>query len=146
LRFNLCGGERLTTETEKIKFHPNWMRVMYALTVIVAGVFGLAFLIAPSATESLWGIPTQEPIIAGIAYSMWFAMGIISLGGLRSPLKFTPVLVAEMFYKTVWIIAIIIPRAIAGTLPSFALTLAVSYLIPIIGNTIVIPWRYFFAK
>jgi hypothetical protein len=136
----------LATETGKIKFHPNWMRFMYALTVIFAGVFGLAFLIAPGATESLWGIPTEEPMIAGIAYSMWFVMGVMSLAGLRSPLKFTPVLVAEMFYKTVWIIAIIIPRAVAGTLPLFALTLAVSYLIPIIGNTVAVPWRYVFAK
>lgn len=136
----------MITESAAVKFHPNWMRVMYALTVVIAGGIGLALLIAPKATGSFLGYPAEEPLIAGIAYSVWFTLGILSIAGLRSPLKFAPVLVVEMTYKTVWILAVIIPTAIAGPLASFGLTSAVLYLIPIIGNLIVVPWRLVFAK
>ena len=136
----------MTTETQKEKFHPNWMRIMYALDGAVAGGLGMALLIAPSATQSALGWPVEEPIIAGIAFSVWFTFGILSIAGLRSPLKFAPILIAEITYKTVWIFAIIFPQAIAGTLPQFALTTAILFLIPIIGNTIVVPWRIVFAK
>jgi hypothetical protein len=119
---------------------------MYALVGIVAGGIGLALLIVRHSTMSFLSYPTEEPILAGIVFSVWFALGVMSLAGLRSPLKFTLVLVVEVFYKTVWIISTIVPMAIAGTLTSFGSTTALLYLVPIIGNSIVIPWGYFSAK
>ena len=136
----------MTAETDKIKFHPNWMRFMYAVTAVAAGIFGIGFLAAPDSMLSTMGYPAQEPVIAGVLYSLWLAIGIWSIAGLRSPLKFTPVLLLAMTYKTVWIIAIVIPRAIAGTLPSFAMVTAVQWVLFIVGYLIVIPWRYLFAK
>jgi hypothetical protein len=53
LRFNLGGGERLTTETEKMKYHPNWLRIMYAVNIFFNGVLGFALLIAPEQMFSL---------------------------------------------------------------------------------------------
>ena len=119
---------------------------MYLIDGVAAGSVGLVLLIAPHSMETFLGYPVEEPIIAGITFSLWFVLGVLSLAGLRSPIKFTVVLVTELFYKTVWIFALIIPRAIAGTLPAFGATSAVLFLIPIVGNSIVIPWRYFFAK
>lgn len=119
---------------------------MYAATLVVAGADGLGFLVAPSSMQSILGIPDQEPIIAGVAYSIWFALAIWSIAGLRSPLKFTPVLVLAMTYELVWIIAIIIPRLIAGTLPSFAMSTVLTFVPFIIGYLIAIPWKHVFAK
>ncbi|MFB3889335.1 MAG: hypothetical protein ACE14S_07570 [Candidatus Bathyarchaeia archaeon] len=137
----------MAREIGGVKYHPNWMRIMYGLTAVFAGVFGLALLITPSATESFMGFPTQEPMIAGVAYSVWFTLGVLSIFGLRSPLKFAPVLVAEVFYKSAWILVLVVPRAVAGTLPSFAMITTLEWLlIPILGNIIAVPWRYVFAK
>jgi len=83
---------------------------MYAYTIVGAGVIGLALLIVPNTMMSLLGIPTEEPIIAGMAYSVWLAFGILSIFGLRSPLKFVPVLLLQFTYKVVWFIAVIAPK------------------------------------
>lgn len=75
----------MSTENEKIKVHPNWLRFMYAYTIVIGGVFGLTSLILPSAASSLMGFPTEEPIIAGLASSVGVAFAILSIAGLRSP-------------------------------------------------------------
>jgi hypothetical protein len=136
----------LTQETEKIKYHPNWLRFMYAYTIVGAGGIGLALLIVPNTMLSLLGIPSEEPIVAGIAYSVWLAFGILSIFGLRSPLKFAPVLLLQFTYKMVWFIAIIAPKAVAGDLPSFAITMSLLYVTYVIGDIVVIPWKHIFSK
>ena len=133
-------------KTNEIKFHPNWLRFMYAYTIVGAGVIGLALLIVPNTMMSLLGIPTEEPIIAGMAYSVWLAFGILSIFGLRSPLKFVPVLLLQFTYKVVWFIAVIAPKAVSGDLPSFAITMSGIFVTFVIGDIIVIPWRYLLSK
>jgi hypothetical protein len=119
---------------------------MYAYTIAGAGALGLALLIVPNTMQSLLGIPTEEPIIAGMAYSVWLAFGILSIFGLRSPLKFVPVLLLQFTYKVVWFIAVIAPKAVSGDLPSFAITMSAIFVTFVIGDIIVIPWKYLFAK
>ena len=119
---------------------------MYVYTIVGAGGIGLALLIAPSTMMSLLGIPAEEPIIAGIAYSAWLAFGIVSIFGLRSPLKFATVLLLQFTYKVVWFIAVIAPKAVAGDLPSFAITMSVLYVTYVIGDIIAVPWTHIFAK
>jgi len=119
---------------------------MYAYTIVGAGGIGLALLIVPNAMMSLLGIPTEEPIMAGIAYSAWLAFGIISILGLRSPLKFAPVLLLQFSYKVVWFIAVIAPKAVAGDLPSFGITMSALFVTFVIGDIIAIPWKHIFAK
>ena len=134
------------SKTNEIKFHPNWLRFMYAYTIVGAGVIGLALLIVPNTMMSLLGIPTEEPIIAGMAYSVWLAFGILSIFGLRSPLKFVPILLLQFTYKVVWFIAVIAPKAVSGDLPSFAITMSAIFVTFVIGDIIVIPWRYLLSK
>jgi hypothetical protein len=136
----------VTQETEKIKYHPNWLRFMYTYTIVGAGGIGLGLLIVPNTIMSLLSIPTEEPIVAGVAYSAWLAFGILSIFGLRSPLKFAPVLLLQFTYKVVWFIAVITPKAVSGDLPSFAITMSALYATYVIGDIIAIPWKHIFAK
>jgi hypothetical protein len=119
---------------------------MYVYTIVGAGGIGLGLLIIPNTMMSLLGIPGQEPIIAGIAYSAWLAFAIVSILGLRSPLKFAPILLLQLTYKAVWFVAIIAPRAISADLPSFAITMSGLYITYVIGDIIAIPWKNIFAK
>jgi hypothetical protein len=134
------------SKNDEIKFHPNWLRFMYAYTIVVAGGIGLASLIVPNTVLSLFGIPTEEPIMAGIVYSAFLAFGVLSIFGLRSPLKFVPVLLLQFTYKVVWFIAVITPKAVSGDLPSFAITMSAIFATFVIGDIIVIPWRYLLSK
>jgi hypothetical protein len=136
----------LSIENVKIKVHPNWLRFMYAYTIVIGGVFGLAFLIMPSTASSLMGFPEEEPIMAGLASSVGVAFAILSIAGLRSPLKFSPVLLLQLTYKAIWFIAVIIPKLAVGQLPSYAIMSSVLYATFVIGDLIAIPFRHLLAK
>ena len=136
----------MTEKTETIEFHPIWLRIMYIVNIVLTLPMGLALLIAPTTVLSFFGFPTQEPIWAATGYSVMVATGIVAIAGLRSPLKFSPILVFQILEKLIWLIVIIAPRAIAGTLPTFAMLLIAIYVPLTIGNLIAVPWKYIFAK
>ena len=133
-------------EGKAVKIHYNWMRIMYAYTIVVAGGIGLLYLISPSTFMSLCGFPSEEPIFAGVAASVWVAFALVAILGLWSPLKFVPVLLMQLTYKLIWFIAVIIPSAIGGYLPSYSLPIVAVFATFIIGDLIAIPFSYIFAK
>ncbi len=74
---------------------------------------------------------------------VWLSIHII---GLRSPLKFSPILLLQLSYKVVWFIGIILPALIAGKFPAYAMGYVVFFAVYIIGDLIAIPFSYVFAK
>ena len=123
-----------------------WLKGMYILTIIHAGGSGLGIILIPSIIRSIFGWPSQDPIVFGICGSVWVAFGLLSLLGLRSPLKFSPILLLQLTYKVVWFIGVILPVLIAGKLPPYATGYIVFFAIYIIGDLIAIPFSYVFAK
>ena len=91
-----------------------WLKGMYILTIIHAGGSGLGIILIPSIIRSIFGWPSQDPIVFGICGSVWVAFGLLSILGLRSPLKFSPILLLQLTYKVVWFIGVILPVLIAG--------------------------------
>ena len=146
MRFEIGGGERLTAETEKAKFHPNWLRIMYVINIFVNGVLGFALLVAPNQMFSLMGFPAEEPIWAGAGSSISFAGGILYAIGLRSPLKYAPLLLLQLLSWVAYYPAIIIPMLVNGTFPSYATFFAALGVVLLIGDLIVIPWRHLLTK
>jgi hypothetical protein len=135
-----------SSKSDEVKVHLSWLRFMYAYTIVGAGGIGLALLIVPNLAMSLLGIPAEEPIMAGVAYSVWVAFGILSIFGLRSPMKFVPVLLLQFTYKVVWFMGVIVPILVTGVLPSFGFTMIAIFATFVIGDVIVIPWRYLLSK
>ena len=123
-----------------------WLKGMYILTIIHAGGSGLGIILIPSAVRSFFGWPSQDPIVFGICGSVWVAFGFLSILGLRSPLKFSPILLLQLTYKVVWFVGVIIPALIAGKFPAYATGYVVFFAIYIIGDLIAIPFSYVFAK
>ena len=136
----------MTEKIDEIKVHPNWLRIMYIVNIGLTLPMGLALLIAPTTVLSFFGFPVQEPIWAATGYTVMVAIGIVAIAGLRSPLKFSLILVFQIIEKLIWLIVIIAPRAIAGTLPTFAMLLVAIYVPLTIGNLIAVPWKYFLTK
>ena len=74
--------------------------------------------------------------------------------GLRDPIDtcaavssvFVPVLFLQLCYKSVWFIAVLLPRLLAGQLPSHALILGAVFATYVIGDLIAIPFSWLFAK
>ncbi len=123
-----------------------WLKGMYIFTIIHAGGSGLGIILCPSAMQSFFGWPSQDPIVFGICGSVWVAFGLLSILGLRSPLKFSPILLLQLTYKVVWAIGVFSPLLIAGKFPAYAMGYVVFFAIYIIGDLIAIPFSYVFAK
>jgi hypothetical protein len=66
--------------------------------------------------------------------------------GLRSPLKFAPVLLLQLSYKLVWFIGVILPIVMTAKFPSYAILNVVIFATYIIGDLIAVPFSYVFAK
>jgi len=130
----------------QIKIRYGWLKGMYIYTILGAGLSGLGMILMPKTYSSIFNLPMQEPINFGILGSVYLAFGLISILGLRSPLKFVPVLLAEITYKTIWFIGVILPLILKGQFPQYALINAIIFATFIIGNAIAIPFKYIFSK
>ena len=131
---------------EGIKVRWGWLKFMYIYTIIGAGGFGLGIIFTQKVVESALGFPREDPVTFGITGSVYVAFAILSAFGLRSPLKFAPVLVLQLCYKLVWLIGVILPLLVAGRLPAYGMILAAIFATYIIGDLIAIPFRYVFSK
>lgn len=130
----------------QIKIRYGWLKGMYIYTILGAGLTGLGMILMPKTYSSMVNLPIQEPINFGILGSVYLAFGLISILGLRSPLKFVPVLLAEITYKTIWFIGVIFPLILIGKFPQYALINTIIFATFIIGNAIAIPFKYVFSK
>ena len=123
-----------------------WLKGMYIYTIVGAGAAGLGIIEIPDVILSIFGWPNQDQITFGVTGSVYLAFALLSLLGLRSPLKFTPVLMLQLTYKVVWLIGVILPILFAGKFPPYALLFTVIFVTYIIGDLIAIPFSYVFAK
>lgn len=123
-----------------------WLKFMYLYTVVGAGGFGLGILAMPEMIKTLLRWPPVEPIFLGIVGSVYAGLGILSILGLRDPLKFVPVLVFQLCYKALWFIGVVVPLLLSGRFPGYAILLIVIFATYIIGDLIAIPFSYVFAR
>jgi hypothetical protein len=137
----------MTTQQELDgNFRLGWMRFMYAFTLVAAGSTGLAILLAPEVLTDLLGWPFPEPLFPGAYAGCLVAFGILSALGLRSPIKFAPVLLFQLCYKVTWVALVIIPLWMRGELPSYHGVVTMFMIVAIIGDLIAVPFAYFFKK
>ncbi len=129
-----------------LKIRWGWLRFMYIYTLVGAGGFGLGIIFIPSVMRTIFGWPDQDPIVFGVTGSAYLAFALLSILGLRSPLKFSPILLLQLTYKVIWFIGVIIPLLITGQFPTYAILLVVIFAVFVIGDLIAIPFSYVFAK
>ncbi len=123
-----------------------WLKIMYWYTIVGAGGFGLAMVVMPENVRALFGWPIQDPIVYGVTASVWLAFGILSIFGLKSPLKFVPVLLLQLTYKSVWFMGVVLPLLVSGRFPAYGILHVVVMGSYIIGDLIAIPFPYVFSK
>jgi hypothetical protein len=131
--------------TKDFNIRWGWLKFMYWYTIVGAGGFGLGIITIPDTMRSVFGWPSQEPIVFGITGSVYMAFGILSVLGLRSPLKFVPVLLLQLFYKVIWFIGVILPMLVSGEFPTYGLLTVIAFATYVIGDLIAIPFAYLFS-
>ncbi|WP_405205663.1 hypothetical protein [Aquimarina sp. LLG6339-5] len=123
----------LNSGREVSKLQLFFMRALYLLTFLSLGFPTWSEIINPS--ES-WGA------YDGVTYSFWAAYSVLMGLGIRFPLKMLPLLLLQIFYKSVWLIGIAYPLWSTGTLDPASEGLLKPFLIAIPIDLIVIPWFY----
>jgi hypothetical protein len=128
------------------KIRWGWLKGMYIYTIVVTGFLGVGIIIMPEMIKTKFPWPVEEPTAFGIIGSVYVAFALLSILGLRSPLKFVSVLLMQLFYKLVWCIGVLVPLLVTGHFPSYAIPMVIIFVTFIIGDLIAIPFSYIFAK
>ncbi|HEX9671289.1 MAG TPA: hypothetical protein VGC93_17610 [Thermoanaerobaculia bacterium] len=81
----------------------------------------------------------------GVAFSFWAAYSALMGLGIRYPLAMLPLLILQLFYKSVWLLAVALPLSSAGQLDPIASGLTKGFVGAVVADLIVIPWPYVLA-
>ncbi len=128
------------------KIKTGWLKFMFIYTILGAGFFGLGTVFLPKLVQSVFGFPSEDPVVFGIVGSVYLAFAVLSILGFRSPVKFSPVLLLQLFYKSIWLICVMLPIFSRGAIEKYAVMTAVIFATYIIGDLIAIPFSYLFKK
>ncbi len=120
---------------------PKWrwylMKTFYAFVFLVFGYQMWSSIITE--TELL------DPLEA-VAYSFWAAYAALMGFGIRYPLKMIPLLLLQLFYKTLWLVIAYLPLKAAGSLNDTALELYNANGMGALLDIIVVPWGYVYRN
>jgi hypothetical protein len=106
-------------------------------------------LIAGGTAVTIWPLlvshPPGWPLMNGVVCSLLAAMSVIAALGLRYPLPMLPILLFELTWKSIWLVAVALPLWRAGALDAATTQtirecLLAAILIP------AIPWRYVVSR
>ena len=112
------------------------LRAAYLLLVV-----GLGTVVWPGIIQH----PLDVPLMNGVVRSLLGTMGLLSLLGLRYPLQMLPLLVFELTWKIIWLLAFALPLYSAGRLDDATWSTIYECLVAVIFP-IVIPWGYVWAN
>jgi hypothetical protein len=71
--------------------------------------------------------------------ALWTAILVLSILGLYAPLRYSPVLVLQVIYKTLWLLVFALPRVLNGRAHSVPWGIAGTFLVIILVWPFVIP-------
>ena len=113
------------------------MRALYLLMSV-----GLGVVIWPSL---IW--PHEiEPNATTVVRALLGALGLLALFGLKYPLQMLPLLLFELLWKIVWVVAVALPAWRLGQLGPYGTSTLYECLPALVLFPLVIPWRYVLAK
>lgn len=105
------------------------MRAVFLLNSVVLG---------SDVWPALLNHPEPWDPIKSAAFSFWAALSLLSLLGLRYPVKMLPLLLFQLTYKVIWLLAVALPQW--SDFQSVELTKIM--LFGLIIDLLVIPWPF----
>ena len=121
------------------------LKVMYAVTIAIAGGLGIGMLAIPGTTQWIFGVDCPQ-VISGLVGSVFVAFALLSILGLRDPIKYAPVLLMQLLYKTVWLCFVALPIMIAGEITVDLIALIAVFVVIVVGDLFAIPFRSIFCR
>jgi hypothetical protein len=122
--------------TELSTFRLYLMRAMYALIFLGMGSEIWPVIVHHTAP---WGLSH------GAAGSLLAGLSAMAALGIRYPVQMLPLLLFELVWKTIWLLAIALPLWLAGQMDANTWDAVTACLLGVVLCPIVIPWRYVVA-
>lgn len=85
------------------------------------------------------------PRMTGVVFALLGSIGMLSLLGLRYPLQMIPLLLVELSWKSIWLLAFALPRWLDGALDQSMRSTIFDTSLGLV-LIVVIPWRYVWAN
>lgn len=122
-----------------------FLRAIYAANILVAGIFGILAMVSPrlGARIAFGGAWRSHPGLQ-LTGCFWLAIAILSVLGFFAPVIFSPVLLLQLIYKSLWIAAWALPVLAAGDRAKIPIGVFVCFLLWIVLLAVALPWRYLF--
>jgi len=109
------------------------LRAMYLFMAL-----GLALVIWPSIL-----VPVSPEANAGsVVRALLGALGLLCLLGLRYPLQMLPLLVFELLWKVIWVLATALPMWLAGGLNPYGAATLLDCSFGLVLLPLVLPWNF----
>ena len=108
------------------------MRFVYLLNFVLLGL---------DVWPALFSHPGAWDPVKGVAFSFWAALSLLSGLGLRYPLKMVPLLLLQLLYKTLWLVAVALPMWSAVRSIDLTRAMVIGVVVDLPG----IPWSYVLA-
>ena len=113
------------------------MRATYLLMLV-----GLGFTIWPGVIHHAKPVELMD----GVVSSLLAAVSVLAALGIRYPLQMLPLLLFELVWKSIWLIAFAPPLWSANQIDADTQKTVVDCLMGIVIFPIAIPWPYVFAQ
>lgn len=106
----------------------------------------LYLFIALGLMLSLWADTIASMGVSSDSYTvigaMLVTMSLLSLLGVRYPIKMLPVLLFELLWKVIWLLGFSLPAYLNGSLDDYAMGTTFACAIGVILTPLAIPWGY----
>lgn len=119
------------------------MRFAYLANVCILIPVACATLLGRS--DAAQGRFAESPGWRTLVGALWTGILVLSLLGLRSPLVFSPVLVLQVIYKSLWLGMYAAPRWLAGRGHQVPPGIAASFVVIVLVWPWLIPWEHLLA-
>ena len=113
------------------------LRLLYLLMVI---------FVAPYAWRVILTHQGPWDHVRAVAFCVWATYTTMSILGLIHPLRFLPIMLFMIAYKTLWLLAVAYPLWRAGTLVGSPAEAMARQWIWIPFMSVIIPWKYVFQN
>lgn len=126
------NGRARTAAPPVSRLRLNLLRALYLLVVV-----GLGLVVWPNL------VLRQRPyeLMEGVVACMLAAFSLLCALGVRHPLLMLPVLLWELLWKSLWLVAVVLPLWLAGRLDEQTVAIAVT-VVPVLVFPFILPWRY----
>ena len=134
----------------KYVFTPNYAKYEGVRPINIYLLRVLYFLMFVGVGLQNWGaiINHQGPWdhTKAVAFCVWAAYPTLSIFGLIRPLKWLPIVIFMIFYKTLWVIAVAYPLWRAGTLVGSPAEEMAHIFVWAPLLSVIVPWVYVFKN